>query len=175
LASRSVAGGGRRKTKTRTVIGGGKVPRERKASLKDFTKERQAAFLAVLAETCNVSMACRETDTSVTVVYRRRENDAAFRAAWQEALASAYRKLELVLLERSFAGCEKLTIRKDGSEERVREYPNGMAMQLLKLHRDSVVDSEREYSEDETDELRRKILDKLKRLKARDSNEDNCE
>ena len=37
------------------------------------------------------------------------------------ALAGAYERFELVLLERFFNGTEKVVVRKDGSEERMRE------------------------------------------------------
>jgi hypothetical protein len=39
-----------------------------------------------------------------------------------EAIGAAYQRLEMVLLERAFAGTEKLVRRKDGSEERMVEY-----------------------------------------------------
>lgn len=168
MASRKVAGGGRVRNKGTAVLDGGKTPRLRKPRRRDFTKKRQTEFLAVLADTSNVSLACREVDISVNGVYKRRQRDAAFRKAWQEALATAYRKLELVLLERAFAGTEKIYTRKDGGEERVREYPNAIALQLLKMHRDEVVESEREFVPEEVDEIRKRFLDKLERLRKRE-------
>ena len=82
-------------------------------------------------------------------------------------LAVAYRRLELMLLERSFNGTEKVITRKDGSEERVREYPNTLAVQLLKMHKDTAESSEREPGEGEMEELRAKLQGKVERLRAR--------
>jgi hypothetical protein len=42
----------------------------------------------------------------MTVAYRRRKADAAFRAGWLEAIGVAYQRLELVLLDRAFNGTE---------------------------------------------------------------------
>ena len=67
----------------------------------------------------------------MTVVYRRRKMDAGFRAACIEAIGMAYHRLELVLLERAFAGTEKVIRRKDGSEERMLEYSNQLGLKLL--------------------------------------------
>ena len=92
---------------------------------------------------------------------------AAFRQAWGEALAIGYARLELMLLERSLNGSEKIVRHKDGSEERMREYPNQIALALLKLHRDSVVEAETEYREEEIEETRDRILAKLEKLKTR--------
>jgi hypothetical protein len=47
----------------------------------------------------------------MTVAYRRRKTDAAFRAGWLEAIGVAYQRLELVLLDRAFNGTEKLVRR----------------------------------------------------------------
>ena len=72
-----------------------------------------------------------------------------------------------MLLERSFNGTEKVITRKDGSEERVREYPNNIAIQLLKMHKDTAVEAEREHSSEAVAELREKLRRKLARLKER--------
>ena len=60
--------------------------------------------------------------------YMLRKKDAAFRAAWLEALGTAYSRLELVLLDRAFNGTEKVIKRKDGSEERMLEYSNQLGL-----------------------------------------------
>src|SRR4051812_29306514 len=99
-------------------------PQLRRRAARDWSREKAAGFLSVLAETCNVSEACRRSGVPMTVAYRRRKMDAKFRTAWNEAIAIAYSRLELVLLDRAFNGTEKVTVRRDGSEERMREYPN---------------------------------------------------
>ena len=72
-----------------------------------------------------------------------------------------------MLLERSFNGTEKVITRKDGSEERVREYPDNIAIQLLKMHKDTAEEAEREHSPAAVEELREKLRRKLARLKTR--------
>lgn len=109
---------------------------------------------------------------STSAVYKRRQRNAAFRAAWGEAIAVAYRRLELVLLERAFNGTDKVVTRKDGSEERVREYPNSIALQLLKMHKDTAEKAEREPAPGELEELRGKLQRKIERLRQRLLDED---
>ena len=119
------------------MLVGGEKSQMRKASNRDWSKAKEQGFLSVLAETCNVTCAAAEAGVSVSAAYRRRKVDAGFRAAWLEAIGLAYQRLELVLLERAFAGTEKIVRRKDGSEERMVEYPNQLALTLLKMHRDT--------------------------------------
>jgi hypothetical protein len=78
----------------------------RKSHPRDWTKAKEATFLSTLADTCNVTVASQEAGVSVSGVYRRRKENAAFRAGWLEALSVAYQRLELVLLDRAFNGTE---------------------------------------------------------------------
>lgn len=160
-----------RKAKTKskrelTLVGGNK-PHMRPKSKANWTQAKKAEFLMVLGETCNVTQAAKEAGVCVSYAYKKRASDAAFRAGWAEALATAYRRLELVLLERAFTGTEKVTVRKDGSEERMLEYSNQLALSLLKMHRDSVGEAEAEIPSESADEVRERLIKKLRRLKAR--------
>jgi len=139
----------------------------RKASKRSWDKRKAERFLLVLAETCNVSEACRRSRLAMTVAYRRRKCDAAFRAGWVEAIAVGYQRLEAVLLDRAFNGTEKVVTRKDGSEERMREYPNQIALHLLKMHRDSAMEAVEEPAEADIEEVRQRLFDKLQRLRKR--------
>jgi hypothetical protein len=147
-------------------------PQLRKAAARDWSKEKAARFLSVLADTCNVSEACRRSGVPMTVAYRRRKMDAAFRAAWLEAIAAAYSRLELVLLDRAFNGTEKIVKRRDGSEERMLEYPNQLGLMLLKMHRDSATEAESELPTEDVDEIRERLVRKLQRLKKRDEEQE---
>lgn len=149
------------------LVGGGKAQR-RKASKRDWTKAKQEEFLSVLADTCNVTRAAAEAGVSVSAAYRRRKLDAGFRGAWMEAVGVAYQRLEMVLLERAFVGTEKLVRRKDGSEERMVEYPNQLALTLLKMHRDTAVEATTEIEPDDVEEVRERVLAKLERLRKRE-------
>lgn len=162
----------RRTKSAERVLAGGQV---RKASTRDWTKAKEAAFLSVLAETCNVTLAAAEAGVSVSAVYRRRKLDAAFRGAWMEAIGVAYQRLELVLLERAFVGTEKTVRRKDGSEERMIEYPTQLALTLLKMHRDTAVEAVTEFDPGDVDEIRERLVQKLQRLRKRGGSEAVCE
>ena len=166
MAGKKKAGGNRK-----LVLVPGKVPQMRKASNRSWNKRMADHFLLIVAETCNVSEACRRSGLPMTVAYRRRKSDAAFRAAWVEAIAIAYQRLEAMLLDRFFNGTEKVTIRRDGSEERMREYPNHLGLQLLKMHRETAAEAESDMPEEDVQEIRDRILRKLQRLKKRDEQE----
>jgi hypothetical protein len=149
-----------------------KRPQLRKRAARDWSKHKARSFLSVLAETCNVSEACRQSGVPMTVVYRRRKMDAAFRAGWLDAIATAYQRLELVLLGRAFNGTEKVIRRKNGSEERMLEYSNQLGLALLKMHRDSAIEADTELAEEEADEIRERLVRKLQRLKKRDEEQE---
>ncbi len=153
------------------VVIGGKRPQLQKPSRHSWTKAKQREFLSVLAETCNVTRACEQAGISVTHAYRKRKSDAAFRAAWREAIGVAYQRLELVLLDRAFNGTEKVVKRRDGSEERMLEYSNQLGLTLLKMHRDTAADANTELPPEDVDEIRERVLAKLKRLKQRHQEE----
>jgi hypothetical protein len=151
------------------VLVGGKKVQKRKASSRDWSRAKESEFLTVLADTCNVTRAAAEAKVSVSAAYRRRKADAAFRAAWIDAIAAAYQRLELVLLERVFVGTEKIVRRKDGSEERMVEYPNQLALTLLKMHRDTAVDAAAEVPPDDVEDIRDRLIEKLERLRKREA------
>jgi hypothetical protein len=153
-----------------TLTGGAK-PRLRKQVPRDWSREKASAFLNVLVDTCNVSQAARESGVSVSAAYARRKVDAGFRATWHEAIAIAYQRLELELLDRAFNGVEKQVTRRDGSEERMREYSNQLGLQLLKMHRDVAVEANLELPPSEIEEVRERLIQKIRRLKERRDSE----
>jgi hypothetical protein len=139
----------------------------RKATERDWTKAKADKFLGALADTCNVSEACRQSRVSVSAAYSRRKSDAAFRAGWLQAVGAAYQRLELVLLDRAFNGVEKVVTRRDGSEERMREYSNQLGLTLLKMHRDTADEASTEFAPENVDEIRERLVRKMQRLKQR--------
>jgi hypothetical protein len=154
------------------VLIGGKKPQMRKASTKNWTKAKEELFLSVLADTCNVTRACEAAGVGVTSVYRRKKENAAFRAKWLAAISIAYQQLELVLLERAFNGTEKLVAARAGATRTMREYSNHLGLALLKLHRDTAIDAEFEAPSDEIEEMRERLVRKLQRMKERDARPD---
>jgi hypothetical protein len=160
-----------RKSKKLTLIAAA-TPQLKKRAKRDWSQAKAADFLSVLADTCNVSEACRRSRVPMTVAYRRRKMDAAFRAGWAEAIALAYARLELVLLERAFSGTEKVTFRREGSEERIREYPNHIALRLLQMHRETAIEADSEMPSEDVSEIRERLVRKLQRMKKRDEEQE---
>ena len=147
--------------------GKGRV-RMRKSSPRTWTSDKEKQFLTALAETCNVKLAAQETGVSPQHAYVRRKSNAGFRAAWLDAIAVAYSRLELVLLDRALNGTEKLVTHKDGREERMVHYSNQVALTLFKMHRETAIEADSEMPLDELAELRAKIANKLDRLKRQE-------
>ena len=153
---------GSAKTELRAV--GNARPKIRAPRRNEWTKAKEAKFFGALVETCNVTRAAEAAGMSVAGAYYKRRRDAAFRAGWAEAIGTAYHRLELVMLDRALNGTEKLVVRKDGSEERLREYPYQVAMHLLKLHRESAIAASAEPAKDQVEEARERLFQKLQRL-----------
>lgn len=154
------------KSKELTIVGGSK-PQKRKQSKRDWTKATEEEFLTALGETCNVTAAADAAGVSTSGAYKRRKKVAAFRAGWAEAIAAAYQRLELVMLDRALNGTEKIVVRKDGSEERMRDYPNQIALHLLKMHRETAIEAAAEPEPADVEEIRERLLKKLQRMKQR--------
>ena len=162
----------RRMTEPELRVVGRTKPKVRKPRRNEWTRAKEQTFFTALAETCNVKLAAEIAGMSVAGAYWRRKRDAAFRAGWAEAIGAAYQRLELVMLDRALNGTEKVVVRKDGSEERMREYPNQIAMHLLKMHRDSAMQAIEEPDEADVADVRARLVEKLERLRRRFEAED---
>ena len=147
-------------------------PQLKKRARRDWSKAKANRFLKVLAETCNVSEACRRSGVPMTVAYRRRKMDAGFRAEWIETIGIGYQRLEAVLLDRAFNGTERVVTPKDGSEERMREYPNQLGLMLLKMHRETAMEADTDLPAEDIDEIRERLVRKLQRLKRRNEEQE---
>jgi len=53
-------------------------------------------------------------------------------------------------------------------EERVREYPNQIALHLLKMHRETAIEDDSDVPAADVAEIRERLVRKLQRLKKRD-------
>jgi hypothetical protein len=112
--------------------------RNRKATAKagaKWPKAKEETFFRELAMVCNVSSAWRKAGLkgSSSLAYDRRKLDSRFRAMWADAIDQSYAMLELEMLERSRFGVDRPAPATE-AEKRLREIPNGLALQLLKLH-----------------------------------------
>lgn len=74
----------------------------------DRTSRARETFLKVLAETCNVSEACRQAKIGRQTVYDWKEADPAFSAAWMDAEETAVDKLEQVARDRAIDSSDRM-------------------------------------------------------------------
>lgn len=84
-------------------------------------------FLEVLAETSNVSEACRQTSAEKSYAYKVRRENAEFRRDWGAALLEGYEHLEMETLQRLRFGT--------GPDDKKFDIPN--ALRLLAAHKES--------------------------------------
>jgi hypothetical protein len=148
------------------LVGRNKAQR-REASPQMISDEQIETFFSELADTCNVVRSAKAAGFTANWAYRKRKMDAGFRAGWARAIAEGYAKLELVLLDRAMNGTVK-RVPSGGSEKRIREYPNQLAMALLKRHSDMASSIDNMLSEDEAEEIRERILAKLMRKREQE-------
>lgn len=164
--------GGRKKAAPPLTLVAAEKPQMKKKAERDWSAAKAEAFIIALASTCNVSEACRQSGVPMTVAYRQRKMDAAFRASWNEAIAIGYQRLEAMLLERAFNGTERIVTKHDGREERMREYPNQLGLHLLKMHRETATEADSDVPSEDVQEIRERLVRKLQRLKKRDEEQE---
>lgn len=109
----------------------GDMPRGRTVRT-DRARER---FLAVLAETCNVSESARSAGVSRQAAYEWREADQSFAAAWKDAEEQAADKLEREAWRRAVEGTDKPVTFQGVITTTYKEYSDRMLEILLKAHR----------------------------------------
>src|SRR3546814_888658 len=120
------------------------APQKRRAPKGGYTKKQKALFLEVLADTSNVSEACRAIGKHPGAIYALRRRDAAFADAWMKALEEGFVALEMEMLRRARFGqdvTEYRPVAEDGNGDgvakreevvkRVHSYANILRLQLL--------------------------------------------
>jgi hypothetical protein len=115
-----------------------KRPARPKAAIK-WTKAKEATFFRELAMVCNVRSALRRAKLPgcSSLAYERRKTDGRFRAQWEEAIDQSYAMLELEMLERTRFGDDRPPPATE-AEQRLRQIPNALALQLLRLYQNRV-------------------------------------
>jgi hypothetical protein len=104
-----------------------------------WNEKRRTLFLEELALTSNAAASERAAEMAPGSAYRERRKSADFRAAWDEALAEGYTRLEFALLERAIEGTIKSSKKLDDGSTEVREISDRLGMALLAAHRASVM------------------------------------
>ncbi len=100
-----------------------------------WTPGERRCFLDKLRETANVSAAARAAGKSRSSAYQLRQQDAAFRAAWDEALDEALDALEAELWRRALKGVARPVFYGGKCCGVIRSYSDQLGMFLLKAHR----------------------------------------
>jgi hypothetical protein len=101
----------------------------------------KAAFLAALAETANISEACRRTGAGRRTAYDWREADSEFAKGWDDALETGTDALEGEARRRAIEGVERYQIsggkvvEYGGKPVTIREFSDNLLIALLKAHR----------------------------------------
>ena len=149
------------------ALDGKSSPKRRAPREGDITSAQIDTFFATLTETCNVVRSAKAAGFSKDWAYRKRKRDAAFRTGWAHAVREGYARLELVLLERAMKGTPKLVRTARGTDRVMREYSTALAVALLKRHSELADSAAEDSDEDELNEIRERILEKLQRLKDR--------
>ncbi|HMO76454.1 MAG TPA: hypothetical protein PKD99_06490 [Sphingopyxis sp.] len=120
--------------------GNGRVMMRAKPSRREISQEKRDAFLGFLIESCNVTWSARQAGLCKASVYKLRRRDAAFAAAWQDAIETGYVRLEMGLVEAALALVEGKAETEDGdAAPRVIEALSmEQAIQLLERYRATV-------------------------------------
>jgi integrase len=113
-------------------------PQIRAKHKRALTDEEIDHFLSIVAETCNVSLAARETGRSARVFYALKRRDADFRAAWIEALREGYDQLEMELVRRARFGTARAVFHQGRRTGTTRVFNDAAALRLLHFHRRTV-------------------------------------
>ena len=150
------------------ILEGKSSPKLRKSRADSISDEQIETFFVTLEATCNVVRSAKAAGFSANWAYRKRKSDASFRNAWARSVREGYARLELVLLERAMKGTPKLVRTAKGGDRTMRDYSNTLAIALLKRHAETADSASFEPADDELEEIRERILDKLQRLRERD-------
>ena len=98
------------------------------------TPERIETFLTCLAETGNITVACKEANLSQSTIYRKRTKEVEFAKLMEEARMSASDLLEQEAHRRGVIGVERPSMHGGRQVGMVREYSDRMLELLLKAN-----------------------------------------
>jgi hypothetical protein len=124
------------KSITRRKGGGVQV----RASSSRWTAANRELFLAKLAETLNVTATCRVVGLCDRGAYKLRQRDPGFAAAWEQTVADAYARVEMLLLERALGGAPEGTAAATGDTRHLETLSERALLTLLNQHRQTVRD-----------------------------------
>lgn len=100
-----------------------------------WTSEKEAAFFTAIADTCNISRACKAVGIARQTAYNRYEEDPEFAKAWDKALKIGVEGLEDEAHRRAFDGTDKPVFHSGEKCGTIKEYSDTLAIFLLKAHK----------------------------------------
>lgn len=99
-----------------------------------LTPEKLTAFCAALAETAQVSKACKAVGIARQTAYEWRDNDPDFAEAWDKAKAIGMTALEDEAARRAYAGVATPVFHNGVECGTVQKYSDTLMIFLLKAH-----------------------------------------
>ena len=100
--------------------------------------ESQTLFISILAQTGNVTVAAQRCGIARSTAYYWRQHDAAFAAAWEDAMSEATDKLALEARRRALDGVEEVRYFKGEPIGTIRRYSDTLLMFLLRAYRPAI-------------------------------------
>lgn len=142
------------------------APRRKPGRPKQSMAVRRKRFLALLADSGNVSGAARGAGISTSSLYAHRAANPGFAALWDEAINVAMDELENALIERARDGVERPVYFAGKQVGAVRTYSDALGMFLLKAKRPEVYNRLKAPGDEAaaSDDPRAVVLDRLDRL-----------
>lgn len=135
-----------------------------------YPENWRATFLATLALTANVRVACAEAGISRATAYRQKARSPKFKKDWDTAIEDAVDRLRQEAWQRGVAGVDRPVFQGGAQVGVVREYSDTLLLSLLKAHAPEQFRERYEVrttSDSDVDERIKAGLEQLERL-ARD-------
>jgi hypothetical protein len=113
-----------------------------------WTKIGRRRFIEEMRRSANVSRAADCAKVSRSDAFALRSDDAAFRAAWDEAECAAFDDFEEEVLRRARDGVDKPVYFGGKLCGTVRSYNDALALEILKVRRDRIGDRSAAVADD---------------------------
>ena len=126
-----------------------------------LTAASAAAFLAALRDCCNVRLSCAAAKVRPGTVYRQRRICPDFAAAWAEALADGYDRVEMAMV-----GAAAAVLEGDAESGELAGMTAATALGLLNFHRRAMNEREAAPPEPSIEEVRAEIVQRLAAMQA---------
>lgn len=137
----------------------------------ELMSQTKSQFIDVLAQSGNVTVACKACKVARSTAYYWRSQDEDFAAAWEGALAEATDKLAFEARRRALEGVEEVRYFKGEPIGTIRRYSDALLMFLLRAYRpDTYLNpvSGKKTQQDSHHRARDDLIEKLAKIVAED-------